>query len=212
MVWHHCTCLIRSSFINFCHYGIRSLTTQKKIAFENVGKGENAGNQHFLLFPYCLHFKGKFCNFNHVLHLQIVKFEKSIKFLFVKDNQHFVMMAIEGKGFPTIRRFTRNRMAWRFTRKCYLQTFMETITIFSSIWYFVWWSEKLSNRCYPNSPSFGLFSHWMWQKIASQKGLLMYATYKCFRNSTWRLFYAVFNIISVMLQQQITSHSCLYLV
>ena len=28
--------------------------TPKKIYFENiVGKGENAGNQHFLLFPQC---------------------------------------------------------------------------------------------------------------------------------------------------------------
>ena len=30
------------------------LTTIKKKLFENtVGKGENAGNQHFLLFPQC---------------------------------------------------------------------------------------------------------------------------------------------------------------
>ena len=32
----------------------RLLTTLKKKPFENdVGKGENAGNQHFLLFPQC---------------------------------------------------------------------------------------------------------------------------------------------------------------
>ena len=32
----------------------RLLTTRKKKAFENIlGKGENAGNQHFLLFPKC---------------------------------------------------------------------------------------------------------------------------------------------------------------
>ena len=31
------------------------LMTLRKEAFENiVGKGENAGNQHFLLFPNCL--------------------------------------------------------------------------------------------------------------------------------------------------------------
>ena len=30
------------------------LTTLKKMAFKNIaGKGENAGNQHFLLFPLC---------------------------------------------------------------------------------------------------------------------------------------------------------------
>ena len=30
------------------------LTVQKKLNFENiVGKGENAGNQHYLLFPQC---------------------------------------------------------------------------------------------------------------------------------------------------------------
>ena len=32
----------------------RFLTTHRKKPFENiVGKGENAGNQHFLLFPQC---------------------------------------------------------------------------------------------------------------------------------------------------------------
>ena len=31
----------------------RLLTTLKKKPFENIGKGENAGNQHFLLFPQC---------------------------------------------------------------------------------------------------------------------------------------------------------------
>ena len=32
----------------------RLLTTPRKKPFENiVGKGENAGNQHFLLFPQC---------------------------------------------------------------------------------------------------------------------------------------------------------------
>ena len=32
----------------------RLLTTLKRKAYENiVGKGENAGNQHFLLFPQC---------------------------------------------------------------------------------------------------------------------------------------------------------------
>ena len=32
----------------------RLLTTLKKKPFENnVGKGENAGNQHFLVFPKC---------------------------------------------------------------------------------------------------------------------------------------------------------------
>ena len=33
----------------------KELMTLRKIAFENIiGKGENAGNQHFLLFPLCL--------------------------------------------------------------------------------------------------------------------------------------------------------------
>ena len=32
----------------------RLLTPMEKKAFENImGKGENAGNQHFLLFPQC---------------------------------------------------------------------------------------------------------------------------------------------------------------
>ena len=35
----------------------RVLTTLKEKGFENiVGKGENAGNQHFLLFPQCFLF------------------------------------------------------------------------------------------------------------------------------------------------------------
>ena len=33
----------------------RPLTTLRKVAFENIlGKGENAGDQHFLLFPRML--------------------------------------------------------------------------------------------------------------------------------------------------------------
>ena len=36
---------------------IPTLNTSGKKAFENiVGKGENAGNQHFLLFPQCFLF------------------------------------------------------------------------------------------------------------------------------------------------------------
>ena len=34
--------------------GVLIITTLRKDAFENIlGKGENAGNQHFLLFPKC---------------------------------------------------------------------------------------------------------------------------------------------------------------
>ena len=40
---------------------LQPLTTLKKKAQENtVGKGENAGKQHFLLFPQCfLHYQGE---------------------------------------------------------------------------------------------------------------------------------------------------------
>ena len=44
------------------------LTTLGKATFENiVGKGENAGYQHFLLFPQCfLPYKKKFHNYSHI--------------------------------------------------------------------------------------------------------------------------------------------------
>ena len=36
------------------YHAIATLNTLKKKAFENIlGKGENAGHQHFLLFPQC---------------------------------------------------------------------------------------------------------------------------------------------------------------
>ena len=36
------------------YHTIRLLTSHKTRAFEKiVGKGENAGNQHFILFPQC---------------------------------------------------------------------------------------------------------------------------------------------------------------
>ena len=36
------------------YHTIPTLTTLRKMPFENIlGKGENAGNQHFLLFPQC---------------------------------------------------------------------------------------------------------------------------------------------------------------
>ena len=46
----------------------RLLTTLRKKPFENiVGKGENAGNQHFLLFPQCfLTFPEQFSVFGHI--------------------------------------------------------------------------------------------------------------------------------------------------
>ena len=51
--------LVRSRFLLFGKgllYTAHSplLTTLKKETFENMSKGENAGNQHFLLFPLCL--------------------------------------------------------------------------------------------------------------------------------------------------------------
>ena len=51
--------LVKNIFIYTCHCCINSvltvLMTLKKKPFENiVGKGENAGNQHFLFFPQCI--------------------------------------------------------------------------------------------------------------------------------------------------------------
>ena len=61
----------------------RLLTPLKKKAFENiVGKGENAGNQHFLLFPQCFLFfptqilifeSGLFCCLQNALNLDSSK-------------------------------------------------------------------------------------------------------------------------------------------
>ena len=40
--------------LTLCNTVTASDATEEKIAFENnVGKGENAGYQHFLLFPLC---------------------------------------------------------------------------------------------------------------------------------------------------------------
>ena len=46
----------------------RHLTTLKQMAFENiVEKGENAGNQHLLLFPQCfLPFPRQISIFSHI--------------------------------------------------------------------------------------------------------------------------------------------------
>ena len=42
------------SFINAFTEQVRIFTTVREKPFENTaGKGENAGNQHFLLFPQC---------------------------------------------------------------------------------------------------------------------------------------------------------------
>ena len=52
------------------------LTTLKEKAFENiVGRGENAGNSHFLLFPQCFLLyqiqKSLFCELSNIFHLQM---------------------------------------------------------------------------------------------------------------------------------------------
>ena len=57
----HLQCLKSDRFIQrfFLPFKCRNFTNSKTAlyqSFENiVGKGENAGNQHFLLFPQCLH-------------------------------------------------------------------------------------------------------------------------------------------------------------
>ena len=49
----------------------KGLTTLEKKPFENiVGKGEYAGNKHFLLFPHC--FLGSQKKFNHSISLFVV--------------------------------------------------------------------------------------------------------------------------------------------
>ena len=63
------------------------LRTMKKKTFENiVGKEENAGNQHFLLFPSCfLHYqRQKSANDLHLnFHLQLLSILICLKFCFV---------------------------------------------------------------------------------------------------------------------------------
>ena len=63
-VFHSFISLVRQN-VALCGYG---LTTLYKKPFENiVGKEENAGNQHFLLFPQrFLPFKNKFQLFSHI--------------------------------------------------------------------------------------------------------------------------------------------------
>ena len=62
----------------------RLLTTLKEKAFENiVGKGENAGNQHFLLFPQCfLPFPKQISIFqlHSICRLQMLSIWTSLKF------------------------------------------------------------------------------------------------------------------------------------
>ena len=52
-------------------------TTLKKKAFENiVGKEENAGNQHFLLFPQCfLHVQKQILIFGHIYFVVCKRFQ-----------------------------------------------------------------------------------------------------------------------------------------
>ena len=65
------------------------LATLKKIAFENIaGKGENAGNQHFLLCLQCfLHFQKKLYNSVTFILLPAIlfNFDQSKILLFVKE-------------------------------------------------------------------------------------------------------------------------------
>ena len=61
------------------------LTTLRKEAFENIlGKGENAGNQHFLLFPKCfLHIPEQISIFELIplfYRLQMLSIWTSLKF------------------------------------------------------------------------------------------------------------------------------------
>ena len=85
-----------SCFYHLSHVGLqRNMlplafyhTILKKTAFENVvGKGENAGNQHFLLFPQCFFYP--FRERNHLFSnkLQILDYSKLKEF--ADDNFNF---------------------------------------------------------------------------------------------------------------------------
>ena len=79
--------------------------TLYKNPFENiVGKGENAGNQHFLLFPQCfLPFPKEFSNFlSHLFCcLQMLSIWTSLKFYrFVKSRVfHDPLVSLNFEGF-----------------------------------------------------------------------------------------------------------------
>ena len=72
----------------------RALTTLRREAFENIeGKGENAGNQHFLLFPQCfLPFPKQISSFEFTFDLwstNAFNLGKSIILLFGKELRSF---------------------------------------------------------------------------------------------------------------------------
>ena len=68
------------------NYTIPTLNDPGTVAFENiVGKGENAGNQHFLFFPHFLPFPKQILIFNSQLFccLQILSIRSSLKIVSV---------------------------------------------------------------------------------------------------------------------------------
>ena len=89
IIYFICTCCQVFNFVINFNYTIfttqsRLLTTPTKKPFENiVGKGENAGNQHFLLFPQCfLPFTRQISNFQSCLFccLQMLSIWTGLKF------------------------------------------------------------------------------------------------------------------------------------
>ena len=80
----------------------RLLTTPREKTFENiVGKGENAGNQHFLLFPQCfLSFPNQISIFDlHLIcSLQMLSIWTSLKNLLfgkeLNDQQLYIIVVI----------------------------------------------------------------------------------------------------------------------
>ena len=73
----------------------RLLTTLIEKAFENTAeKGENAGNQHFLLFPQCFqHFLNQISMFNilssvnafNLNHSKLFSFSKELSYIFILE-------------------------------------------------------------------------------------------------------------------------------
>ena len=71
-------------FFNLCHTSLTFNSLEKKAFFENIaGKGENAGKQHFLLFPkYFIPFPKQISiRKSHLFcHLQMPSISTSLKF------------------------------------------------------------------------------------------------------------------------------------
>ena len=117
----------QSTYCFGLYHSVMTLMTLKIEAFKNIlGKGENAGNQHILLFPKCFLFVLKQISISHLFcRLLVLSFWTSLKFCHLVMSelftiqQNFSLVQIERIHGRQMQCYSKQKIFLPYGRKHY---------------------------------------------------------------------------------------------